>query len=53
MSAKQLDIAAGVSVPAWLISLAAETLPLIQWLAGLFAIIVSGLAIYRHFKRPK
>lgn len=44
-------VAAGVAVPAWLISLAVDTLPLIQWLAGLVAICSGVLAIVSYARR--
>jgi hypothetical protein len=51
MKDKVLDVAAAVSVPSALVAWFADTLPIIQWCAGLLAIVVSVLAIYRHFSR--
>ncbi len=45
------DAAAAVSIPAWLVSLAAQTLPLIQWLAGAVAIVAGIFAIAVHVRR--
>lgn len=50
-SAKNLEIAAGVSVPSALIAWFAETLPVIQWAAGALAIVVSALAIWKHLRK--
>lgn len=47
------DAAAAVSFPAWLISLAADTLPLIQWLAGAVAITAGVFAIVVHRRQLK
>jgi hypothetical protein len=44
-----LDVAAVISVPSALVAWFADTLPVIQWCAGFLAIVVSALAIYRHF----
>lgn len=38
-------------MPAWLISLAAETLPLIQWAAGFVAIVAGLFAIIVHWRK--
>jgi hypothetical protein len=45
------DTAAAVSLPAWLVSWAVATLPIIQWLAGFIAIVAGGFAIYVHIKK--
>lgn len=45
------DAAAAVSIPAWLVSLAAQTLPLIQWLAGFMAIVAAAFAIAVHVRK--
>jgi hypothetical protein len=45
------DAAATISVPSWLISVAVDTLPLVQWLAGLAAIVAAGFAIVVHLKK--
>jgi hypothetical protein len=45
------DAAAAVSIPSWLISLAAEALPVVQVCAGLFAIVASVFAIVVHWKK--
>lgn len=47
----KLDIAAAISLPSWIVSLAADTLPLVQWIAGFVAIVVGVLAIWRHFRK--
>jgi len=44
-------VAAGVSVPAWLVSMAANTLPVVQWIAGMVAICSGVLAIACYVKR--
>lgn len=38
-------VGAAISIPAWLVSIAENTLPLVQWFAGFVAIISGGLAI--------
>ena len=45
-----VNTAAAISVPSWLIAMAAQTLPLVQWFSGILAITVAILAIIRHFK---
>lgn len=50
-SQRVLDAAAIVSIPSALVSFFADTLPIIQWCAGAGAVIVSALAIYKHFEK--
>lgn len=50
---KAADTAAAVSVPAWLVSLAAEALPVVQLIAGVIAIVAGGFAIAVHWKKLK
>jgi hypothetical protein len=45
------DAAATISIPSWLISIAADALPLIQVVAGLLAIAASVFAIFVHRKK--
>lgn len=45
------DVAAGVSVPAWLVSIAADWLPIVQFFAGVLAIIASTFAIVVHVRK--
>lgn len=45
------DVAAGISVPSAFVSWFAGTLPILQWLAAAIAILVGGLAIWKHFRR--
>jgi hypothetical protein len=45
------DAAAAFSLPAWLISIAADALPLIQVVAGVLAIIASCFAIIVHRRK--
>lgn len=45
-----IALAVGISWPGVVIAFAAKTLPLIQWIAGFCAIVVSALAIYRAIK---
>jgi hypothetical protein len=45
------DAAATISIPSWLISIAADALPLIQVVAGLLAIAASVFAIVVHLKK--
>lgn len=51
IQSRHIEIAAGVSVPSWIISIAVDTLPLVQWLAGVLAIVVGVIAITRHFRK--
>jgi hypothetical protein len=46
-------VAAGISIPAALISWMDGTLPLIQWIAGILAIASALVSIYFAFKRRK
>lgn len=45
------DAAALTSIPAWLVSVAVDALPVIQALAGLVAIIAGLFAIAVHLRR--
>ncbi len=45
------DTAAAISVPAWVVSLAAEALPIVQLIAGIIAIIAGGFAIAVHWRK--
>jgi hypothetical protein len=45
------DTAAAVSIPAWVVSLAAEALPIVQLVAGVLAIVASVFAIVVHRKK--
>jgi hypothetical protein len=45
------DAAAATSTMGWLASVAADTLPIIQAVAGLVAIVAGGFAIAYHWKR--
>jgi hypothetical protein len=45
------DAAATISIPSWLISIAADALPLVQVVAGLLAIAASVFAIFVHLKK--
>lgn len=45
------DTAAALSVPAWVVSLAAEALPIVQLIAGVLAIAASVFAIIVHVKK--
>jgi hypothetical protein len=45
------DAAAAFSVPAWVISMAANALPLVQVAAGILAIVASCFAIVVHLKK--
>jgi hypothetical protein len=47
------DTAAAFSIPAWVVSLAADALPLIQVVAGLLAIVASVFAIFVHRRKLK
>jgi hypothetical protein len=44
------DAAATFSIPAWLVSVVADALPLIQAVAGCLAIIASVFAIFVHYR---
>lgn len=48
---KAADTAAAVSIPAWVVSLAAEALPIVQLIAGITAIVAGVFAIVVHWKR--
>lgn len=48
---KAADVAAAFSVPAWIVSLAVEALPLVQFCAGILAIIASIFAIAVNWKK--
>ncbi len=48
---KAADAAAAVSIPAWVVSLAADALPIVQVLAGLVAIIAGVFAIAVHLRK--
>jgi hypothetical protein len=45
------DAAATISIPSWVISVAADALPLVQLAAGLLAIAASCFAIIVHLKK--
>jgi hypothetical protein len=45
------DTAAAVSIPAWVVSLAAEALPIVQLIAGVLAIVASIFAIVVHRRK--
>jgi hypothetical protein len=45
------DAAATFSIPAWLVSMAADALPFIQITAGVLAIIASCFAITVHLRK--
>jgi hypothetical protein len=45
------DTAAAVYIPAWVVSLAAEALPIVQLMAGVLAIVASVFAIVVHVKK--
>jgi Mn2+/Fe2+ NRAMP family transporter len=45
------DAAATISIPSWLISIAADALPLVQVVAGLLAIVASVFAIFVHRRK--
>ena len=47
------DAGAAGSVLAWLSSLAVQTLPIVQWLAGVVAIIAGICAAYYHVKKTR
>lgn len=47
------DAGAAGSVLAWLSSLAVQTLPIVQWLAGVVAIIAGLCAAYYHVKKVR
>lgn len=44
------DGAAAVSIPAWLVSLAADAVPIVQVMAGLVAIVAGVFAIVVHLR---
>lgn len=48
---RMADAAAATSTMGWLASVAADTLPIIQAVAGLVAIVAGGFAIAYHWKR--
>lgn len=45
------DTAAALSVPAWIVSLAAQALPVVQVIAGVLAIVASVFAIIVHVRK--
>lgn len=45
------DGAAAVSIPTWVVSVAANSLPVIQWLAGFVAIVAGVVTIAVHIRR--
>ena len=47
------DIGAAGSIVAWLASVATATMPIIQWIAALTAIIAGACAAYYHFTRAR
>jgi hypothetical protein len=47
------DFAAAGSVVGWLSSVAVQTLPIIQWLAGVVAIVAGLAAAYYHIKNAR
>jgi hypothetical protein len=42
---RAVEVAAGITVPAWIVTMAANALPIIQTVAGILAGIASFLAI--------
>ena len=48
---KAADTAAAVSFPAWVVSLAAEALPIVQLIAGIIAIVAGAFAIAVHIRK--
>jgi hypothetical protein len=47
------DVAAAGSFIGWLSSVAVQTLPIIQWLAGLAAIVAGLAAAYYHIQKAR
>ena len=47
------DLAAGMTWLGWLSSVAMQTLPIVQWLAGLLAIVSALFAIRYYHKRSR
>lgn len=54
MSQERLaDAGAAGSLVAWVSSLAAQTLPIVQWIAGLVAIFAGICAAYYHIVKAR
>jgi hypothetical protein len=47
------DIGAASSILAWVASIAAQTLPIVQWLAGVVAIVAGICAAVYHIKKSQ
>lgn len=47
------NTAAAISTPSWLVSLAANALPIVQLCAGLVAIVAGVFAIVVHWRKLK
>lgn len=45
------DTAAALSIPAWVVSLAAEALPIVQFMSGIIAIVAGVFAIIVHVRK--
>jgi hypothetical protein len=45
------DTAAALSIPAWVVSLAAEALPIVQVMSGIIAIVAGVFAIVVHWRK--
>lgn len=45
------DIGAAGSIIAWLASLATATMPIVQWLAGVVAIVAGACAAWYHWRK--
>jgi intracellular septation protein A len=43
--------AASVSLPSWIVSVAANSLPVVQWVAGVVAIVAGVLTIMIHVRK--
>jgi putative flippase GtrA len=47
------DFGAAGSIVAWVSSMAVQTLPIVQWLAGVAAIVAGLCAAYYHIRRAR
>lgn len=51
MNERLADMGAAGSILAWLSSVAVQTLPIVQWIAGIVAILAGLCAAYYHLKK--
>lgn len=53
MNERVADVGAATSIVGWLASLAAQALPIVQFVAGCVAIIAGLAATYYHVKKAR